>query len=155
MAQIGSFGSLIFEVSTTRTVTPPSISESGGARWNTHDVAGAEPVQEYNGPTSRTITIPIVLLAQMGADVEEELSRIESMSETGEAHPLIIGGKPKGGAGSYWAITSWSTEHDRFGRAGNTTRASVELSFLRVRSVNTPQAVTSTVAKKSTQKKKR
>ncbi|GEM_PF-5717559 len=171
MAQTGSFGPLIFEISPGRKTPIPSISAAGGGRWNAHEVAGAEPVQEWNGPAPRTACFTVVFATQHGVDAEAELERVAGLAEAGTSHPLIIGGKPHGGSGSYWAIESWSVESTVFTRSGSTARAEVQLSFIRIRSAssiarqqsavqNTSTEVTVTrigdvvITKKNTQKKR-
>lgn len=154
MAQTGSYGPIIFEVGPGRLLTPPEVGESISGRWNVHEVAGAEPVPEYNGPGQRSGSLSVILANHNGVDVQAEIDKLERISEGGEIYSLIIGSKALGGAGSLWALTDVNLTRTHYSPAGVITRAEAELSFLRARTVNTPRPISNTVVKQGTQKRR-
>lgn len=154
MAQTGSYGPVIFEVGPGRLLTPGSVEESISGRWDVHDVAGAEPVPEFNGPGQRSGSLSVILSVQNGVDVQQEIDTLTRIAEAGEVHSLIIGSRAMGGAGSLWALTNLSLSRTHYSQSGVIIRAEAELSFLRARTVNTPRPISATVVKQGTQKRR-
>ncbi|MFI3270804.1 MAG: phage tail protein [Pseudomonadota bacterium] len=117
---IGSFGSIIFEVSADgRTVTPQSMGRESKSRYAEHQVLGAAPRLEYLGPELSTVSMAISLRRDMGVTPEDELEALEYLQRNGSPQLLIVSGKnlgtyildslsqsfTRGGSGGFLAIS--------------------------------------------------
>lgn len=91
---IGSFGDIIFEVSTEgRVVTPESVSRSSSAAYAEHTVVGAQPRIEFLSPTLSSINMHVILRADMQLSPEKEAERLRQYCHAGIHQRLIIAGK--------------------------------------------------------------
>lgn len=112
MAQIGSFGDIIFEVSRPRSLSlEGGYRHEAGARLNVTDVIGAEPLVEYVGPESESISFQLKLLESLGVDPQAEYDRLKAMCDAGTAAAFVINGKPVGSSGTRWIIENLSADH--------------------------------------------
>ncbi|MFJ7407116.1 MULTISPECIES: phage tail protein [unclassified Lysinibacillus] len=94
MATIGSFGDVIFEVSTNKLLTFNDLEKKSSAKWNEHDIQGNKAKLEFNGPGLIDISYRILLRAEHGINPLKEIAKLEGMQNKGEAHHFILGQKP-------------------------------------------------------------
>ncbi|WP_438770061.1 phage tail protein [Brevibacillus sp. JB24b] len=104
MGQIGSYGSLVFEVSIDKNRTPSDISRSASARWTPHERFGQKPRSEFLGPNLDTFGFTVRFDARFGMNPKEEMDQLLDWCRSGKAETLIIGGIPIGR--DQWVITN-------------------------------------------------
>ena len=122
---IGSFGSVVFQTSDRRILTPQGMQQTAGSSWAAHDVIGGKQKTEYTGPTLRTISFEITLSAELGIRPRKTLEQLESLAEGREAFPLVIGGRPVGA--NPWRLVSLSEAWDTMLNRGELISAKVSL----------------------------
>lgn len=115
---IGSFGQTVFEVSRERLRSFEGFGKESSARLNSVDIIGGEPLTEFVGPGSKTVSFTLRLSRQLGADPEGDLKTLEDMQDAGTAATLVLGGKPYGGPGAQWIIESLSATYRHWSRGG-------------------------------------
>lgn len=116
MGLIGSFGEVIFEVSSERIRTIHDFSRSASARWENHNIILRKPTSEFIGPELDTISFSMRFDAAWGVNPKEEMDKLLIMCREGRAEPLIIGGFA---LGVYrWKITSVRQNWLRFDGRG-------------------------------------
>lgn len=119
MATVGSWGGIVFEVSRNKVMGfDDGLQHEGGARLNVTEVEGREPIVDFSGPDSETVSMSMRLLADLGVDPRAEYERLQMHCRIGTAAPLVIGGRPLGGSGVRWIIETYSGELHNFARNG-------------------------------------
>lgn len=96
MGLIGSFGDVIFEVSSERMRTFHDFSRSASARWATHEIMRYKPALEFLGPDLDTISFQMRFETAFGVDPKLEMDKLLRMCRSGQAEQLIIGGSVMG-----------------------------------------------------------
>lgn len=112
---IGSFGIIAFTASADRVRTFTGLNKEAEARFSEHTLVGKKPKLEFEGPGLETITFSIRLDRFLGLNPEDEIERIVTLRDEGEAQPLVIGGNYMG----MYVITQASEarrHHDNIGR---------------------------------------
>ncbi|TGV23874.1 hypothetical protein EN829_044785, partial [Mesorhizobium sp. M00.F.Ca.ET.186.01.1.1] len=71
--QIGSFGSLIFEVTHEKVRTFDELTRSATARWSKHERFGQKPRSEFLGPDLDSISFKMRFDAQYGVNPKSEM----------------------------------------------------------------------------------
>jgi phage protein U len=127
MAKIGSFGTVVFEVSPKRILTFDELKRKSGSRWEEHEVIGGKPIPEFIGQTLDEITLPILLRANAGVDPKAELDKLRVFKNNGQTSPLIIGGSSL--SNSQWFIDDISEVHKVYDGKGRLITAEVELTL--------------------------
>jgi phage protein U len=125
MAKIGSFGTVVFEVSPNRILTFDGLKRKSGSRWEEHEVIGEKPVPEFIGQTLDEITLPILLRASAGVDPKAELDKLRDFKDNGRTSFLIIGGSSV--STSQWYLFDMSETHKVYDGKGRLITAEVEL----------------------------
>lgn len=154
MAQLGILGGITFETSDKLVRNFGAYSDNVSARIEAHEIGGSEPVLEYVGPGTRSISLPIVLNGSLGVDVEGDISRLHEYCSRGELLTFIIGQKPVGGSGAKWLIESVDVTRTYFNQNGSAHIAEINLELQIARTAHTPAAVSSTIDKQNVQKVK-
>lgn len=90
---IGTLGDIVFEVSSERVRTFESLSRTGNARYQQHDVISTKPVLEFIGLGIDAISLSVRLDAGLGVNPVKEMTQIRDYMRAGERLPLIIGGR--------------------------------------------------------------
>lgn len=124
---VGLFGEIRFRVSDSRVLTFRNFKREISADWNSMERIGQKPLVEFGGPKLQSISFEMILDASLGVPPRAMLSRLERMTESGEAYDLVIGGK-RIGAHS-WVIVKCSQAWDVIQRRGEIYRAVVTLSL--------------------------
>jgi phage protein U len=117
MAVIGSFGDIVFQVSRQKALSFEGLQHEAGARINSAEVIGREPVIEFLGPESESISMVIRLASELGVKPREEYERLYQHMRSGKASTFVLGGRPMGGSRIKWMIEKLSADHTQF--AGN------------------------------------
>lgn len=117
---VGSFGSLVFMVSSKKTTTFDGFERSTSPRWAVHDVHLKNPISEYLGPGQDTITFNMIFDVGLGVRPRNEMERIMVLSRDGVPHKLIIGGVPLGV--KQWVIASYNQKWTHLDNMGKVLR---------------------------------
>lgn len=114
---LGTYGDLVFEVSSSKVLTYDGYSRKTSYKYASHEVIGSAPVLEYLGPDTEEISFVIHFNAMLGVNPAEESDKIRQMAEEGRREYFIINGTPLGGAP--WVITEVGDEVSNTDRTGN------------------------------------
>lgn len=125
---VGSFGSLIFQVSAEQVKTFESMSWNSGNRWTEHERHLRDPLPEFIGNQNDTMTFPMTLTVFAGTNPLREIEKILSMERAGSAHYLVIGNKGYGKG--RWVIQKNKIDMQRFDNRGNLLEAKVSVTLL-------------------------
>ncbi|WP_265822498.1 phage tail protein [Geovibrio ferrireducens] len=90
---LGSFGSIVFEVSSSAVRTFDNLSRELSAKFVEHDVLNSKPVLQHVGTALTTISFTMYFNAFNGVNPEKELAALEAILNTGTEQPLFIGSK--------------------------------------------------------------
>ena len=128
MAQIGNFGKLItFEVSSEKMLALKDLKRTVTGRWKKHEIVGAAPRSEFQGPDLDETTVTAILSAEHGVKPRATIERLEAAARSGEVDYLIIGGKRVGTGKVY--ISSISEEWDTIWNKGELVKATINITF--------------------------
>lgn len=128
MAQIGNFGKLItFEVSSEKMLALKDLKRMVAGRWKKHEIVGAAPRSEFQGPDLDETTVTAILSAEHGVKPRTTIERLEAAARSGEVDYLIIGGKRVGTGKVY--ISSISEEWDTIWNKGELIKATINITF--------------------------
>ena len=128
MAQIGNFGKLItFEVSSEKMLALKDLKRTVAGRWKKHEIVGAAPGSEFQGPDLDETTVTAILSAEHGVKPRATIERLEAAARSGEVDYLIIGGKRVGTGKVY--ISSISEEWDTIWNKGELVKATINITF--------------------------
>lgn len=151
MSKIGSFGDIIFEISSKKIKTFKDFERSGSARWEKHEINYRKPKLEFIGPDLETITYTILFKAELGINPIKEIEKLRKMRDTGKVASFIIGGKSI--SSNQWAIKDVRETNNEFDNKGNLLRSVVEVDleeyYIKPKTA-TKKATTKTVKKKTT-----
>ena len=124
---IGSLGSIVFEVSDKKVLTPGGITKSAGSNWTTHQLIGGVSKTEFSGAKLQSLSLTIQLSSRLGVRPRKMLDKLEEMASGRAVYPLIIGGKPVGK--HYWRLTSLSETWGHIYGSGALSSASVQITL--------------------------
>lgn len=128
MATIGNFGKLItFEVSSEKMLALKDLKRTVAGRWKKHEIVGATPRSEFQGPDLDETTVTAILSAEHGVKPRATIERLEAAARSGEVDYLIIGGKRVGTGKVY--ISSISEEWDTIWNKGELVKATINITF--------------------------
>lgn len=128
MAQIGNFGKLItFEVSSEKMLALKDLKRTVAGRWKKHEIVGAAPRSEFQGPDLDETAVTAILSAEHGVKPRATIERLEAAARSGEVDYLIIGGKRVGTGKVY--ISSISEEWDTIWNKGELVKATINITF--------------------------
>lgn len=92
---IGSFGGVIFQVSSSHVSTFDELTRRVSAKFADHDVAGQKPISEQTGEELDEITFNMTFSSQY-CKPEQELLKLNRILSSGVANRLIIGSRNLG-----------------------------------------------------------
>ena len=124
---IGSFGPVVFTVSSLRALTLQNFSRTIGKRTTKHEVIQGKPRSEYLGADLQTCNFKIRLDVMYGVRPRAMIDLLSTMAEQGVAYPLIIGGRPIGM--NPWSLDSISVDDDVMYNFGELASADVTLNL--------------------------
>lgn len=114
MAQTGSFGDIIFEVSAELVKTWENLSSKRKASFATHELAGGRAKLEFTGLELQDLNFDVRLDARSVSPYRES-NKLQAALEDGEPRVLILGGRPRGEF-VLQDITEQETHADAHGR---------------------------------------
>lgn len=126
MAKIGSYGSVIFEISSKKHVTFSEFEEEISPRWHDHEIIMKKPKSEFIGPGLEEFSISIKLSVSLGINPEKYYNMLKKMAYEGKVAMFIIGGKPI--SSNYWGIRNMKTSKKSFLK-GTLSEAEVTLTL--------------------------
>lgn len=117
MAQVGSFGNLVFSVSDRTVRTFDGMSWDFSANYATHDRHIKADILEYMGPEIEEVSFSMYFSVFLGVNPANEIEKLRKMVRNGNTDRLVIGGKVYG---SYkWVMQKGSVTMKRFDQKGN------------------------------------
>ena len=122
MAQLGSFGPLVFEVSAEKMRTWRQWRETLEARYGEHDVLDGTQKDQFLGVNLRGRRIRLTLVRGL-TEPEDDITTLENMLKAGEAYPLITGSKVHGN----FSLRSMDVEREMTDNKGRLIIAEVSL----------------------------
>ena len=111
---LATLGDTVFEASAALVRTFDGATMTTSARWVAHEVIGQKPLQEFNGPSLRTMSFGIRLDAALGVD-----------PEAGEVLPFMVGGVDRGS----WIVKTMTEVWRRVSGSGVVQLIAVDLSL--------------------------
>lgn len=90
---LGSFGDVVFEVSSERVRTFQEMNFTSGQTYAEHKILNGNTLLEYTGKNARTCNISIVLNSRLNLDIEDELKDLHELQDSHEPKILMLGGK--------------------------------------------------------------
>ncbi len=93
--QIGSYGAIVFEVSSSRVFTAGNMTRDSTSNWATHDKIEGKARSQYLSPGLKSVTLDVQLRADYGVPPAETLETLHSIAEGRNVYSLIIGGVPQ------------------------------------------------------------
>lgn len=122
---IGSYAGISFTVSENKVQTFGEMIRETASRWNTHEVIGAKPKQEFLGPDLDSMSFTMNLSAWRGVSPLQLAERLRRFCQKGEVDNLILGGRNFG----KYLIKSVSETYDTVNNHGEVVQASVDVSL--------------------------
>ena len=122
---IGTFGPITFEVSATKTRTFTEFSRQTTAKFEEHAIIGMKPKLEFVAPGLDEISFQVIFSAYHGLNPLKETGQLREITQQGDAHPLIIGGKTLGN----FVIESPSEAWRHIDNRGNVLQIAVNVSM--------------------------
>lgn len=128
MSMVGSLGTIIFNVSEDKIETIFDIKKSSSASFGKHQRHTGNTLLEYVGDDADVITFNMTLSAQLGVNVEGELSKLDAMKRSGKAVKFFLGKKV---IGRYrWVIEKYSVNMKYFGKGAVLEHADVSITIV-------------------------
>lgn len=124
---LGSFGDLVFEVSTEKVRTFSDFKRTNSERWASHEIIVEKPKSEFIGPGLDGITFTMRFDVNFGVNPRQEMDRLVDMSRNGEVHYLIIGGKGLGEG--MWKIKTLGQEWTVVDNMGNVLSSKIDVTL--------------------------
>lgn len=93
---IGTFGSIAFEVSTTKIRTFDDFKRKLSVKYEEHAVIGMKPKLEFIAPGLDEISFQIIFSAFQGINPLKEMEQLRLIVQEGKYNSLVIGGKVLG-----------------------------------------------------------
>lgn len=128
MATLGSFGDIVFEVSTKKVLTFNEFERTNSPRWNMHNTLQNKPQAEFEGPGSDEISFSILLKSELGVNPEKEAAKLRTFADTGKKAPFIRGNKPI--STNMWAIQKVTEIHRNIDNLGNVLTIQLQIDLL-------------------------
>lgn len=127
MGTLGSFGEVVFEVSSERIRTFDNFTRKSADRWASHEIIGQKPKSEFLGPGLDQITFTMRFDVQHGTNPRTEMENLMIMSRAGQTAELTIGGKGLGV--NQWKIVSLDQKWEVIDSQGNLLRSELDVTL--------------------------
>jgi len=128
MALIGQWGnSIAFSVNSNKQLTFRDMKRTSSGRWASHNILGKRPKMEFLGPDSDSVTMEVVLDAEMGVRPRATMKLFRVACKQGEVNYLYIGGKKV--CKNKMAISNVSESWDEIWSQGELKRAVLSVTF--------------------------
>lgn len=127
MAVIGSFGTVVFEVTPNKLLSFNDLEKSSKSRWSEHDIHGQKTKLEFEGAGLVDLSYRLLLRAENGVNPIKEMEKLEKMNDNGTAASFILGGKPI--SPNKFVITEIKESLKNIDQRGNLLAAEVNVSL--------------------------
>lgn len=124
---IGYYGPIVFETSDERIINFSEFTHSVEANYGYHETIGTKPKTEFQNPGLETIEFLVNLNGGFGVKPRDEIEKWSNIVRSGEAHPLVIGGKTFGK--NPWICKSISNTWGTVYQDGKLYSAKIEVSL--------------------------
>ncbi|MFI3254530.1 MAG: phage tail protein [Eubacteriales bacterium] len=125
MGLIGAWGSLAFSVNEDAIKTFNKLKWDIGAKYSTHTRHLKEPLLEFAGPDTESISFSMLFSVDLGVSPKPEIDKLVRATKAGEVHRLVIGTDNYG----MWVIEKVSNTMGTFDNRGNLWSAEVSVSM--------------------------
>ena len=125
--EIGSFASIIFEVSANKILTFEDFSRGGSARWSKHDILMGKPLPEFMGADQESVSLKIKFKSSLGVKPEDSVERLRAFRDQGKISTLVIGNKPV--TNGFWYIEDMQEGHRTIDNTGKAHQIEVDLTL--------------------------
>ncbi|WP_425057610.1 hypothetical protein SCACP_21270 [Sporomusa carbonis] len=105
----GTFGPIIFDVSSEKVRTFDDFKRQTQAKFEEHAIINQKAKLEFISPGLDTISFRMVFSAFLGINPAAEIEQIRSVVQNGEYYPLVIGGKVLGNFVIESLSEAWTT----------------------------------------------
>ena len=122
---IGSYGDIVFEVSSERVKTFRDLQVQRSAKYSEHAIHGRKALLEFTGLSPASISINIRLDAALGLNPKEELSMLYEVLNKHIVMPFILDGEPQGD--NLWVLESIDEKHEIIDNHGKSIAVEVSL----------------------------
>lgn len=122
---IGSFGGIIFRVSSDTVKTFTDLKRTSQGRYSEHDVIGKKPVVEFLGPALDEISFTMNISASLGVNPSAMIDRAFAIVKNGDNYNFILGGRNFG----KFNMTSASTAYEIITNSGGVVSAKIDVSL--------------------------
>jgi Phage protein U len=114
---IGSFGDIVFEVSSEKVRTLDNFQRQGSANYSEHSVIMGKQSLEFTGPNIESVSYEMLFHSHLGVVPIDEVKKLREMRDTGVADYLILDGEPQGS--DKWVITDISEKWEHMDPDGS------------------------------------
>lgn len=155
LAELASFGDIVFEVSDDKVLTYDQFTRTTESRWVNHKILYDKPDLEFEGAGTDSISLRVLLRAELGVNPEEQMAKIREFARRGKKAFFIRGNKPI--SVNYWVINKAVETHKTIDQHGNVLTMEVELNLLEYPKKDEAASTKKTVSsvKKETQSNKK
>ena len=122
---IGSYGDIVFEVSSEKVKTFRDLQVQRSAKYSEHAIHGRKALLEFTGLSPASISINIRLDAALGLNPKEELSMLYEVLNKHIVMPFILDGEPQGD--NLWVLESIDERHEIIDNHGKSIAVEVSL----------------------------
>ena len=122
---IGSFGDVVFEVSSERVRTFRDFQIQRSAKYSEHAIHGRKGLLEFSGLSASTASLNIRLDAGLGVNPKEELTALRDILNNHKALLFILDGEPQGDG--LWVLESLSESYEIIDNKGAVIAVEVSL----------------------------
>jgi len=112
----GSWGRIIFTMSSFRIYSFSNMQRTVGYRHAEIPIMNGKPQSQFSGEELEEVSLELQFAAELGHNPRMEIDRLEAMARRGEAHYLVLGGRPVGR--NPFKIVKWPQEWIRFRGTG-------------------------------------
>ena len=125
MAEVASFGDLVFEVTENKILTYNDYTRTTEPRYIEHNILQNKPKLEFEGPGADPISFNVLLRAEFGINPEATMAKIREYARKGKRDLFVRGGTPI--SVNYWVIKKAVEKHKRIDNYGNILEIEVQL----------------------------
>ena len=131
---IGSYGDIVFEVSSERVKTFRDFQIQRSAKYSEHAIHGGKALIEFTGLSPASLSINIRLDAGLGLNPKEELNMLYEVLNNHITMPFILDGEPQGD--NLWVLESIDEKREIIDNHGTLIAAEISLKLKEYIEVN-------------------
>ena len=131
---IGSYGDIVFEVSSERVKTFRDFQIQRSAKYSEHAIHGGKALLEFTGLSPASLSINIRLDAGLGLNPKEELNMLYEVLNNHITMPFILDGEPQGD--NLWVLESIDEKREIIDNHGTLIAAEISLKLKEYIEVN-------------------